>query len=1176
MTSNGSETVPELNGAQSEIATEFFANDTGLFILDSVPGAGKSFVRSDLAAKYLLSQWERGNRTPTQNLAVLTFTVDEAADISGDIIDRMRALVQAERTTAATSISDSDLATLSRRVRNAPYIGTIDSIIRQIHTEIADDIGYPRAPSVGNAAEIHRLHRDSFSAIQSASETKAALTRLQDAYPDNTYDKDIAELLRDTLQHYRSQCCSMADLETQLTTTIDEIYTEGRTEAITDIQQALIRTVPSIEDPVDATIDTPKPQALVDADQKLYDTWHARVADFMTVFEAYVDAYERRSRKRGVLSHLDCAADVADYFADMCPAEIDPERDELTRKERVYLTHATRIQTWFLDEAQDLSQVQHAALKPFVTESDRVFAAGDLRQSIYGWRAAHPQLFATAITEGTYLGIDWSPHVVKRATNTYRARPTLARSLNNITRPLIRDPLKGNLGDLQLNAPELESMRSASEADDDPAVHVATFRPKGFPGTSSYISPDQGQGEAGILAQYLAAAITQGDIETQDSPVTVLFRRRNHMDTYAEIFASHGLSVTNASTPLLETEVVTILIDVSRWLTDPMNPQTTQTLLNQCDPISDTIELPGSTAGWDLQLLIDAADPSTQTHTFLTALQDLRRELTVHQQYRPTDLFETIAELLSLRADSHNIASDMDPSQRVSTVDQFISWVADIAEDDPTTIEDLTALLTPLQEEPAHGPRQVAATANADVVFKTIHQMKGQEAETIALADLGIDLSFPGAHRQRLITGADTAGLAPPESITDTEARLSGYENGLYGDPDSSSTTDETPQNMGLRWATEQWDHSNGHRLPSLIGHSHLQTMVQERRAESWRVLYVALTRARDDLILPLPDQQVHARPQDSWTAALLELLPEIQRDANTVTLSTPTGQVSIGVNDVTPTFTQSPTSTHDQPRPLATTTPITPAQLPPLVPRVIRPSTIADLLTAPDEALIKHLLQDGSSIVTHEAADIVPFNTNTISPENLGDAVHELLETFIHHARAWNPAQDTLPVRTTTRNILQEHVSVQADDFSSVERFLIQNVVEPFLRSDTWDRIMRATHVSTEYPLTTQKTISDPVVNSLAYEFDAAADIVFKRQDGRYEVVDLKLTLSNLPSELQARYTMQIKLYQSLLSDQTGNPVDATIQLVGVNQQAIRYTSGSAQLSSTLETVRDTFSEQM
>ncbi|MDB2276726.1 UvrD-helicase domain-containing protein, partial [Halorubrum ezzemoulense] len=202
-------------------------------------------------------------------------------------------------------------------------------------------------------------------------------------------------------------------------TTQEAVYPEGRTSSRADI----VATIADIVD-ADAAADTDAALSpaewddLVAADQRLYDAWEETLTAFGDVLEAYREQYRALIREYGVVTHTDVAFFVTSVFKGDWPVDGDgPTTDQYTALRQRY--HA-RLDSVIIDEAQDVSIIQHAALSQLVTPSMRVLACGDTLQSIYRWRHADPSLFTSACREGQYLVIDWDTHATATAATTYR------------------------------------------------------------------------------------------------------------------------------------------------------------------------------------------------------------------------------------------------------------------------------------------------------------------------------------------------------------------------------------------------------------------------------------------------------------------------------------------------------------------------------------------------------------------------------------------------------------------------------------------------------------------------------------------------------------------------------------------------------------------------------------
>lgn len=1222
--SGSSPNFRQLNDTQRRLVEAYFDADSGLFVLNCVPGAGKSFVRSDLAAKELLCRWVDGDPTPEQRLCVITFNRNEAASIEADIIDRLRTLVAHNHTQAAAAVSEESVERLIQRVRSAPYIGTIDSVLRSLFTDIVADIGFTEIPTVGSDVLLERIHQECYEALASDPEYTAALERLSDAYPCREHDTGIDELLRQALRYCRSHQLAITEFKTRVDASLEAVYAEGEPTSIEDITAAIARCVSDEEAASARThLDEDERQALIEGDWDLYHSWQERIDDFCTLLDAYHTEYDGRIRDKGVISHLDCAYFVAEYFGTTSMSEC--ESDGRTQRRRVRDRHRTRIESWIIDEAQDLSLIQHAALAPFVGSTDRVVVAGDIRQSIYGWRDAHPELFASAVSDGTYFGIDWNPHVVETATRTYRCRPDVAAAINAIADPAFTDSARGNIGDLDIDYPRLEPVRDPSAGQ---SVHIATFDSNASPGTKPYIAPESGKGEADILATYIACGLADGTLSSPEGEpnlrrdacddsdtgqngcedhepgpaVTVLFRRRQYMDRYREAFEAQGLSVVNASEPLLDCPSVQAVIDVADWLRDPVDGGRLHSLIRGSALGLASLEEVFDRHDWEFDSVLDAdvdIDVDTlsdQQRALLERLREIRDSRGIQQRYSAPELANTLIDTLELRADSHDIAETVSPAQRVANLDAFSAWLHTIETEDTITPDRFIELVDPFREQPHQGPTQAATTATTtgDVEFRTIHQMKGGEASIVALADLGFDIWFPGAPNQRFITSGDVAALSPPETGTMPDITpVSVFTGGLY----NPATAPHAPQtntshtchgnvrrDVGLRWATERWHDQDDWSSPELVGHDHLQTIPRNTRAESWRLLYVALTRAENHLILPLPRRHHDSGVTDRWIDTLqvglefdraplsgtYQVDGPIDENGSSRSARISVNDVSLESGEVTGIPSTRSDETNAAESPCAGTIAPVGSDLHSFLPRILRPSTLAPLCSHPDDWLLNHLQNEPLHTAADSVDEELPFSSNSLSPAEIGELIHDVLASVIEHAVSETPNEpEDYELRTMARSILDRELSdlssrVRQDVFT----FLWESIFPQFFNSDCWNRIQVADSVYTE------KTLSGLVRwNDVEFEVDGTSDIVLQYATGDWEVIDIKIALGNLLSETMYRYHVQTEAYAFLLRREADTAVASCIEVYGADRETILSDDFSDEIPDQLDTLHENLS---
>ena len=1150
----------QLRHAQRRIRDAYFAHDSGLFALNCTPGSGKSVVATDVAAEELLERFVDGDPTPEQRICVISFNRDEAASIVPDVVARLRELVEHDLTPAAATVSEDELEYLIRRVRQAPAIGTIDSVFRDILSEFVRDVGFEEMPDVGNEAQLTSLHEDCYEKLTANPEYEVAIAVVEAAYPPDEYDDEPADLLQQALQHCRARRLSLKEFNADLHETVDAVYAEGKTASIHDISDALARCVgkEASAQACDSLTDEDCDQ-LVTADQQLYEAWIETVDAFCTLLAAYRDEYEALTRDRGVISHTACASLVTEFLT----GELGSEGETGEKRERVLARYQSRIESVIIDEAQDVSTIQHAGLAPLVTEDCRVLCAGDLRQTIYVWRDAHPSIFKRAVEDSEYFGIDWDTHVTETATTTYRCVPDVAAAINAIAEPAFTDPNRGNIGDLDITYPSLNATRTATE---DPNVHIAAFDTAAPPGSPEYIEPDSGKGEAGILATYIATGLadgTLGDVaDTGTQPdVTVLFRWRTQMPRYARAFEGEGLTVANASDYLFDCPAVTAVLDVINWLVDPADPERLQTLVTDSPLGLTTLEPVFNSREWCLDAVREdqRIDLTEQHRDILDRLHQLREQRSAFHAQSAGVIVADVIETLALRADPNTIAASVTPSQRIANLDALTELVREWEGDTQYTLSELADLLDPFSEDPHTGPTQpVTNTDTNDVVFKTIHQAKGDEADVVALADLGWNLRKLGPTSQRFVATGPMVGLAPPTNAAAPDIdNLSVFSRGLYDPSDDDSRFGSTPYplDVGLRWASEHWldTATNDATRTGLVGHDHVQTATRITRAEAWRLLYTALTRARDHLILPLPrDIPGPNQPRDRWLETIrdgLQFDGTPQAGTYTVEVDTPDGStrnIDVAVNDVD-TFTGRSAGEPgaDTETPFTATTSPDRNDLPPLVPRFLRPSTLYPLTEDPDRYLLDHLQNRPLHTETDAIDDELPVTLDTFDTETVGQFVHSVLTTAVERGVSATALRSTTDeVEDIIEAALQRHGPPATDaERDGLIELLTEFVIPEFITSELWSQLETAEEIYVEKPL--RGHISR---NDVEFELDGQADFVTRQPDGTWTITDTKIALTDMNPETRRRYQLQVTAYGALLAEEDGveGPIIQSVEAFG------------------------------
>ena len=399
-----SDAVPRLDDDQQRMVEAYLGIEEGLAVLGSNPGAGKSTTIAKAAAEDLLSRVAAGNPRPHERVLIASFSKEDAADLVPDIVAWIEALH--ERGDAPAALGRSDIDRLITQVREAPRIGTVDSVLRTVCGDIATEMGFDGMPTVGNPALIEQLHQDAYERVSETDAGARLADHVREAY-DSSDTASVPKLLRDALEIARRRALTPAEFENRLRAAVTDNY-RGGSSTLEDLLDAVAayRGSETAADVRDTLTDNEKHRLLA-ADQQLHTEWINLIETFAELLKQYADAYETLTRERGVITHTDCAWLVERYFSDV--------RYDSARRERLQDRYHEEITSVIIDEAQDVSRIQHDALAYLVGDDARILLAGDLDQCIYQWRDASPDLFTWALEDGQYFNSTWSPHETEPA-----------------------------------------------------------------------------------------------------------------------------------------------------------------------------------------------------------------------------------------------------------------------------------------------------------------------------------------------------------------------------------------------------------------------------------------------------------------------------------------------------------------------------------------------------------------------------------------------------------------------------------------------------------------------------------------------------------------------------------------------------------------------------------------
>ena len=666
------------------------------------------------------------------------------------------------------------------------------------------------------------------------------------------------------------------------------------------------------------------------------------------------------SRYLELLFHL--AAQVGNHFSALKKergaadfTDLEKEALDLLRNHPgVREILAEEIDLLLVDEFQDTSPIQLALFTELGKLADRIIWVGDVKQSIYGFRHADPELVFQAVAGAE------TTHSLEKS---WRSVPDLV-SLSN---RLFASPFHERLG-----LPEEQTTISAhrvAPASWPPAIELAEISSGEFNKTNKKPKALTVAKKPGLIADavedllkrstpevVIKSSITPEDCEgttraLQPGDLAILVRSGHAAVAIAETLRARGHDVALSGSGLLATpEANLALACLRRWL-DPGDSlaaaevvalearHPTEAWLEDRLRYADSLSGAEAADPWLLEsspalvALHEAADsqPDRLHHSPLVAFDQAVAVAEVERIvscWGPTTTRseQRLANLEKLRSTIEEYETRTTQSGLPATCNGLFGWLADLAEDEDDQL--------------------ARFESRGAIHVGTYHSAKGLEWPVVLLANLEF------AVRSRLF---GLRVITPQDGALDYDEPLAGREL--------------------RRWISPFADRQNHPLLDHLEASPLGCKAEQDEKNEALRLLYVGFTRARDRLVLfhePGKDPAWLAELGEDAVAALLD--PE-----SGVVLQPGTSPLNVTVNRYqsrSEPEPPAPAATLDLPPRSASQTPREPATL--------TPSSQSPL----EGATIGEILEYGTRIEW----------TGHPNDRDLGDAMHRILAAEVLH----------------------------------------------------------------------------------------------------------------------------------------------------------------------------------
>jgi len=895
---------------------------------------------------------------------------------------------------------------------------------------------------------------------------------------------------------------------------------------------------------------------------------HSAIKAFATLIKLYGEEYTKEKREGGYVDFADCERLLLDKLRsdkDFC--------SELSQRYRCII----------VDEFQDTNDIQYEIFRLISNRENNLFFVGDIKQSIYAFRGGNPRIMLSLC----------EPLVGQKLLPISKDTLSALKQLNRVTPtklPTARKLRSGDrvftLGAKHTALPLKKNFRSRKEVIDTvnamfTGLMTQKYGDVDYNETTELVCgaqyPDSGadytselhlldysdlEDKALAEAQYTAALVDkmlregfpvkQGDgtRPCRSGDFCILLRASTNKELYKSELQKYGITVdSGAGKSYLASEEITLILDFLKVIDNPLRDEELLNVLMSPIYMMTAEELAKARLGilgidpkkaeqadltplyeryksTSLFACISAAARASDSTAFgafsdelsdgeLSHLRELRtaghpkcvsflQHLTQFRSFMANNSIERLIRKIYDDTDFFSVISTYERSdQRLANIRLLLKYAADFENNGGGTLGDFLRYTDNVRDSSeSFAEAAVADSADNSVKIMTFHASKGLEMPIVILAELG-----------KGTNNTDTSGAM--------------VFNRSIG--------------IGLRYVD-----INMRYKYSPFGYTAVTLAeAQKQKGEELRLLYVAMTRAKEKLIMigKCKSGDIDALRTECFTpdhamseAKLLDwILASMLRysDGRAITDE----PVVFGDSLIKVTLASEAPSTPDE---AAQEAPIMSA-----VPDEEAAEKIAAAINA--EYQNKAMTTARSKFTVTEIAHMIDADTDTnggivfmnkpsfapkgtLTGKQVGDAYHHVMEHFpLGELIAGKQADMRLVERELSA--LHEKGVLDSAEFKAVK----PRHIEAFFKSELGERMLKSKRIEREYPIFAEVPARAVYANQDGNTIvQGRADMFFYEDDG-IVLVDYKSdTKENLEKELSA-YSRQLAIYRTILPIMTG-----------------------------------------
>ncbi|MHA1882479.1 MAG: UvrD-helicase domain-containing protein [Candidatus Thorarchaeota archaeon] len=816
--------TPPLHKDQKAAFQSYFVN--GQVCVDAGAGTGKTHTLVEIASEIIVSQSSTSN--PFKRTLVVTFGVEASREMKTRIRKRLL-----DHKKAGGILPKG----VFRYLESESDIETIDALILSLVSETAMDLGISLTTDIGDTLAEQEMVNGILESLLSDPTIRDAWDQLLVRYPDSHRPfgpEPLRNMLWESYQKMREFCWDIAKVRQSLEDGLKKMHANHAPPFnIQDIEHIIMNARGS-------SASLPADQAsydkIVSMTERVYKVTQDSIQKFMLILEKFDELYDRVTRARGIFTYTDLAFLVWRY---MQTKDGQSWREDLSN----------RYDHILIDEYQDTSYVQNEILSAFMRDDGkqdftRVLFIGDVKQSIYQWRSAEPGIFMKIINtlqSGQNLPTPLARMVRSPLITNFRSHEDLVHFSNAVFSEIFDDPLTGAVSG-SVPYEYLEPSKTRSKSHKDAHIHVLTCNARK---TKSW-AEEESNFIADIILGSISTLASEDGHAYQPSDVALLFRRTSYIPVYVNTLRKRGLKcAVLTDTSLFEETEISLLVDVLDWLSNPNSKDSLLRILRS--PIvalddktlrflvSKKFYLTSALRSWPQGELSD------EDKIRLEQLAQLREDVRWDREGSKADLIakiiahsflDTVVSAGGLQAHANlwllTELSRSWESEELMRYDDFVARLKRIRDDSTGRMR-------------RDFPRAILADEQSkdSIKIMTIHRAKGLEFPIVFLCDSVAQTGIM-ATRARMVRSRSNGIILKPTVYRGTQS-----VGGFVTKQSNGKPLDWiSPQSDSLLWVSP----SRSPRTGRFFSSAPWQGALFEEQAEFWRLLYVAITRAKNHL----------------------------------------------------------------------------------------------------------------------------------------------------------------------------------------------------------------------------------------------------------------------------------------------------------------------------------------